>query len=278
MRPDRPGGRSGDVAVMRRVLVPVLSCLLASAPGSGGGTAFGSRIGVTTSIGSPGGDGLLGYSLSGYAGWEVNVAWRSDLAEGYPFIVSRSPDGDILSFAAAGDLLSGGQARAVFLDHDRRAGLLAVHEEGGVEAVERLPEITADHQEAVDHDVDLPLGPAVPAAIGLGIEELRARKDARQARGATEEIPERHEPECTAGRGCQLDVSGRGAVVAGKVGNDDVATMLARRRSEMSRLSPPCCFRAKTPDSPRRASQLITDAETLEILFHDSDRKGAALD
>ena len=69
---------------------------------------------MTTSIGVPGGDGLLGYSLSGYAGWEVDVAWRSDLAEGYPFIVSRAPDGDVLSFATAGDLLSGGQAGRFF--------------------------------------------------------------------------------------------------------------------------------------------------------------------
>lgn len=42
--------------------------------------------------------GVRNYALTGYAGFEVDVDFRNDLAPGYPWAVTRSADGDSLVF------------------------------------------------------------------------------------------------------------------------------------------------------------------------------------
>ena len=49
--------------------------------------------------------------------------------------------------------------------------LLAVHEEFRVKAAERVPEITADQEEAALHYVDVALVVALPVTIGFGVED-----------------------------------------------------------------------------------------------------------
>ena len=72
----------------------------------------------------------------------------------------------------------------------REVGVLAVHEERLVEAVELLPDCPWRQAQAAGHDVDLALAVARPACQRLGVEQLRAAEDRREARREADEAPE----------------------------------------------------------------------------------------
>lgn len=59
---------------------------------------FGPRIRDTFNIATPGFE-IIGFDLDGYAGWDTDVGYRTDsLGDKGPSSVSRSADGDLLTF------------------------------------------------------------------------------------------------------------------------------------------------------------------------------------